>query len=820
MRIILLLLFISFGAQASTTSLPKADTTRIGTGTDVDLTLEFNNGLATKPYIKYDSVTNKFVQSSDGVSEESFGTQLSLKGNMVGFGTETEECVLDKTNGNILTVDSTATCGFDFKAPADGTLQGGYDASTQPQIVVDSTNLGMQIRDALVSISDKLLEVLSFDGLTNYFSVDTNGIALENGVSANGILDEDNLVSDSATSLATQQSIKAYVDASTPLSIDGDIYGFDSGSAYAIPGNACAEGEFLVRDDSVAGKWKCSSSIQGKFSQISDEVAYSPTYNGLSISNDSAVWHREGQFLVASGKFTKVSSSSATAKIELPSGLNVKTSLRADSSVVGVFMRNSATADLNDFRLMINTSDTTSVYVTVVNRSSYTAGDTRTWDEIISNADASSWEFKVPIEGWTNGLDGVVESKKLAYVEAKGNAGQTLILNVDPVPYIATDDVQNLWDGDEFTSNSKGAYTFSGTVDALGDSDFSIDLYTNISGAGYTKYRECSNEDLAAPSKTFNCTVKLDVGDKMAIRLDAGKTMVNSPTIHAMTIVQVNLDAVISATLQGINSSDIIIVTGSGNAGTSLTANVTNIDFTEVKDAQGAWDGTRFTALKTGMYLIAGYVDYTTNVSQIVNVWKNGVKDIAIGRNSGTISDTPISGAIYLEKDDYINFRINGSATLNNVSNHNITITQSADYEAIVKNLSLESDRCQTRKLTSDLEANSSDIADLKFINLEIGKLYSIKLKANLATSDGGNWIVNGNHNGVTILQHIRNSSGSAFEQSTTSDTVLFIATATTVIFETVSYSSGDSLVGDGTTKETHATLCYKGNTVTTTEFN
>lgn len=42
-----------------------------------------------------------------------------------------------------------------------------------------------------------------------------SGISLASGVSVNAILDEDNLASDSDTALATQQSIKAYVDAQT-----------------------------------------------------------------------------------------------------------------------------------------------------------------------------------------------------------------------------------------------------------------------------------------------------------------------------------------------------------------------------------------------------------------------------------------------------------------------------------------------------------------------------------------------------------------------------------------------------------------------------
>lgn len=59
----------------------------------------------------------------DAIADGDIGGQLTAKGNLFGFGTATQECILDKTDGKLLTVDSTATCGFDFKdAPVSTTL--------------------------------------------------------------------------------------------------------------------------------------------------------------------------------------------------------------------------------------------------------------------------------------------------------------------------------------------------------------------------------------------------------------------------------------------------------------------------------------------------------------------------------------------------------------------------------------------------------------------------------------------------------------------------------------------------------------------------
>jgi hypothetical protein len=55
-------------------------------------------------------------------------------------------------------------------------------------------------------------EVIIQNNGTTHVTVDTNGFALNAGVSVASILDQDDMSSDSATALATQQSIKAYVD--------------------------------------------------------------------------------------------------------------------------------------------------------------------------------------------------------------------------------------------------------------------------------------------------------------------------------------------------------------------------------------------------------------------------------------------------------------------------------------------------------------------------------------------------------------------------------------------------------------------------------
>jgi hypothetical protein len=64
-------------------------------------------------------------------------------------------------------------------------------------------------------------DTIRFDAAgTEMFTINSSGIAGASGARITGILDEDNMASDSATALATQQSIKAYVDAQVVATID------------------------------------------------------------------------------------------------------------------------------------------------------------------------------------------------------------------------------------------------------------------------------------------------------------------------------------------------------------------------------------------------------------------------------------------------------------------------------------------------------------------------------------------------------------------------------------------------------------------------
>ena len=78
---------------------------------------------------------------------------------------------------------------------------------------------------------------------------------LDTGVSGTAILDEDNMASDSATQLATQQSIKAYVDSGRHVLVQGEIVDVSSAASSWTVSPVAGDiiGAYIVIDGAVSG---------------------------------------------------------------------------------------------------------------------------------------------------------------------------------------------------------------------------------------------------------------------------------------------------------------------------------------------------------------------------------------------------------------------------------------------------------------------------------------------------------------------------------------------------------------------------------------
>lgn len=125
-------------------------------------------------------------------------------------------------------------------------------------------------------------------------------------------------------------------------------------------------------------------------------------------------------------------------------------------------------------------------------------------------------------------------------------------------------------------------------------------------------------------------------------------------------------------------SSEDIIVEGRGNGGEVITAQVTNIPFTEVVDTNNAWDGTHFLVPETGVYSITPHVFYTSNISGTLDLFVDNVRD---SRIADITSSDHRHGTIErkFNKGELLSIRSGGSgATLLNNPDHRIDITKVA----------------------------------------------------------------------------------------------------------------------------------------------
>ena len=175
-----------------------------------DLGLVFERGSSDNAFIGFDESADKFIVGTGSFTGASTGNLTITTGTMVA----NLEGATASLTGNI-TVGGTVD-GRDVAA--DGTKLDGIEASA----TADQT--GAQIK-ALYEVESsaftdaqftKLANIEANADVTDATNVNAAGAVMLSDTTISGmgfVVDEDNMASDSATKLATQQSIKAYVDA-------------------------------------------------------------------------------------------------------------------------------------------------------------------------------------------------------------------------------------------------------------------------------------------------------------------------------------------------------------------------------------------------------------------------------------------------------------------------------------------------------------------------------------------------------------------------------------------------------------------------------
>ena len=230
-----------------------SNTISMGTGADTDIAVTFNansnDGVITwmedEDYFQFSddillSTTEKvqfrdtaiYINSStDGQLDLVADTEIQIAATTVDI------------NGNV-DISGTLTIGSAGISEADLEILDGATVTTTELNIIDgdtsATSTTVADADRVVYNDAGTMKQVAVTDLDTYISATSKTLTnktltspvLNTGVSGTAVLDEDNMASDSATKLATQQSIKAYVDSQVTAQ-DLDFQG-DSGGALSI----------------------------------------------------------------------------------------------------------------------------------------------------------------------------------------------------------------------------------------------------------------------------------------------------------------------------------------------------------------------------------------------------------------------------------------------------------------------------------------------------------------------------------------------------------------------------------------------------------
>ena len=546
---------------------------------------------------------------------------------------------------------------------------------------------------------------------------------------------------------------------------------------------------------------------------ITDFTDYTPTIVGLGSGTATGIegsWSRVGDKMILNVAFNIDVTGTGTGNVgfTIPNGFEIDVNkLTYDSgnvSTVGsVFFNGWSTLNAS-----ISIKSLPSNIYTSVIASSATSGR------------RFSIQATVPIVGWSTDYSTVVTQN----TELTAQTANELTARIAENGSIISDNY-------DFLSNCSESSTSPYAITC----NFSPNLFSVIpsctasvlSGANVTVQHTAKIEQLSTSSIELRRNANDDVPSQvLGIELHCSKQGAD-----------VNKSATIVGKFENINSDDLCKVEAQSSSGTfELTNNtVKNIIYeNELVDNCAAYNSSTgiFTATKAGYYLINGSITASLSLGDNKNFVIRSLVNGSLSKNvvfEGEATTTKkhtmeFTDQVYLNVGQTLNiagFQNSGSNVFlsSAASENRLSITELPDTQSIVKNLLAESSqtKCQTKFLSGSVINNVSDIADLKFNNLEIGKKYSIEVRANItAVNDNIAYIEFRNNNSLVAIAGSGNSSGTT--NSIFTATGDFTASATEVISSSLSIGGSSSIFGNGLKDSTHVRLCQLSDTVVDTE--
>jgi len=408
-----------------------------------------------------------------------------------------------------------------------------------------------------------------------------------------------------------------------------------------------------------------------------DTTAYTPTFTGLgTAANVTFSWSRVADKLFIFGRLDAGTVSGTTATFTLPTGYTVASStlINSPQGIVGHATKGGVAAATweilaapGDTKLSFGLQNSGNAgYNPVAGNTAFANSDTITVFAIVPCAGLSS----------NTVMSNDSDSRVVALSVYRGSSNQTISsTSLTDIVYntvvLDTHAGFNTSTG-VYTIPVSGQYWISANARLSGATSELFDFWIYKTSAGAAK--ASINPTILFPTigRLLNCVA----GDTIKIQIqsstDTSYDIVNSSTDSFFNIYKVQGPAAVAAT-------EKVFLNYTGNAGTALTADTTNIDWsTKVVDSHNAWgvSNTTFTAPKSAMYSITGGMRITAGTALEINAYVGAVQKLMFG--SGYAA-TPVrynfAGGIYLNAGDALTFRSTANCTLsNNATQHWITI--------------------------------------------------------------------------------------------------------------------------------------------------
>lgn len=554
-------------------------------------------------------------------------------------------------------------------------------------------------------------------------------------------------------------------------------------------------------------------SPDGYFNNINnvdtDWISYTPSTQGYgTITDVNFYYKRVGESLKVRGYFTTGSVTAVEAQLGLPNSLIISDKNGVDTNVAGSYAYSSSTT-ANGGLILTTAGDS---FINFTTTGVFGAGTNSATTPANANATSGSGtritlEFEVPIQGWATGRTDATNQQ----TELTAATANDLVARFDNNGSTVT----------EVSSNYSGWYD-SITRNGLGV--VTID-YTSLGLTSLPSYN-CETIDLGG-TNNYGCRVNgISTTSATFIFYNTANNRVDTEFTFTLekTGTDVNKSISVVGKFANINDTPLSQFESKGNSGIALTANVTNITFTETRDNLNAWDGDEFTAPRNSMYIFTGNVRFTAASGANLFFYKDTgsgyAQDVILTENNATSFNLEFAKAIYLNKGDKVAIRSNTAATLNNSSTlHHLSITELPDTASIVQNLAADQAiKCQTKFLTSTISTPTVGISDLAFSGLSLNKYYRLHLSGRFSTQSSVGANLTAQHDGDEILRvedHGRNASG--LLSRVMSNQIIFKATNANLTFDTS--ANGNARLNNGA-NSTFVQLCELNDFYTeTTEW-